>query len=106
MGRLIETEQHLDPLGKHRELETLIRGLFHQGRLLEFIRSFCLFTEEDGTITKKIAAYHQFHAVRAAVERVVVASKPGGDRKGGVVWHTQGRRQEHRDGLSGGQVAQ
>lgn len=88
--RLIETEQHLDPLGKHRELETLIRGLFHQGRLLEFIRSFCLFTEENGKIVKKIAAYHQFHGVRAAVERVVVASKPGGDRKGGVVWHTQG----------------
>ena len=88
--RLIETAHNLDPLGNHRELETLIRGLFHQGRLLEFIRSFCLFTEEDGTITKKIAAYHQFHAVRAAVERVVAASKPEGDRKGGVVWHTQG----------------
>ena len=87
--RLIETAHNLDPLGKHRELETLIRGLFHQGRLLEFIRSFCLF-EEDGQVTKKIAAYHQFHAVRAAVERVVVASKPDGDRKGGVVWHTQG----------------
>ncbi len=87
--RLIETAHNLDPLGKHRELETLIRGLFHQGRLLEFIRSFCLF-EEDGQVTKKIAAYHQFHAVRAAVERVVAASKPEGDRKGGVVWHTQG----------------
>ena len=86
--RVIETEQHLDPLGKHRELETLIRGLFHQGRLLEFIRSFCLF-EEDGQ-GKKIAAYHQFYAVRAAVEQVVAASKPDGDKKGGVVWHTQG----------------
>ena len=88
--RMTDSGQHLDPLGKHRELETLIRGLLDQQRLLEFIRSFCLFEEEDGRIIKKIAAYHQFYAVRAAVERVVVASKPGGDRKGGVVWHTQG----------------
>jgi len=88
--RLIAGEQDLDPLGRHRELETVIRGLFHQGRLLEFIRSFCLFEEDQGQVTKKIAAYHQFHAVRAVVERVVAASKPDGDRKGGVVWHTQG----------------
>jgi len=87
--RVIESEQDLDPMGKHRELETLVRGLFDQRRLLDFIRSFCLF-EEDGKVIKKIAAYHQFHAVRSAVERVVEASKPSGDRKGGVVWHTQG----------------
>lgn len=87
--RVIEVEQDLDPLGKHRELETLIRGLFDRGRLLDFIRSFCLF-EDNGQVVKKIAAYHQFHAVRAAVERVVEASRAGGDRKGGVVWHTQG----------------
>jgi type I restriction enzyme R subunit len=87
--RVIESEQDVDPLGKHRELETLVRGLFDKRRLLEFIRSFCLF-EDDGKVIKKIAAYHQFHAVRAAVERVVEASKPDGDKKGGVVWHTQG----------------
>ena len=87
--RTIEGENHLDPLGAHRDLETLVRGIFDRGRLLEFVRHFCLF-EEDGQIIKKIAAYHQFHAVRAAVERVVEASRPDGDRKGGVVWHTQG----------------
>ena len=87
--RVIDAEQDLDPLGKFRELETLIRGLFDQRRLLDFIRSFCLF-EDDGQIIKKIASYHQFHAVRAAVEGVHTASRPGGDRKGGVVWHTQG----------------
>ena len=87
--RVIDQEQDLDPLGKFRELETLVRGLFDKQRLLDFIKSFCLF-EEDGEIIKKIAAYHQFHAVRIAVERVVEASKPDGDRKGGVVWHTQG----------------
>ena len=46
--------------------------------------------EEDGEIIKKIAAYHQFYAVNNAIERVVEASSSGGDRKGGVVWHTQG----------------
>ena len=81
--------KNLDPLGNHRDLETLVRGVFQQSLFLEFLRHFCLF-EDDGQIIKKIAAYHQFHAVRAAVERVVAASKPDGDKKGGVVWHTQG----------------
>ncbi len=87
--RVIEKEQNLDPLGQFRELETLVRGLFDKRRLLDFIRSFCLF-EEDGEIIKKIAAYHQFYAVNNAIERVVEASSSGGNRKGGVVWHTQG----------------
>lgn len=87
--RTIESEQQLDPLGQHRDLETVVRGVFDQRRFLDFLHFFCLF-EEDGRIIKKIAAYHQFHAVRAAVERVVQASRPSGDRKGGVVWHTQG----------------
>jgi type I restriction enzyme R subunit len=87
--RTIQGENHLDPLGAHRDLETLVRGIFDKGRLLEFVRHFCLF-EDDGLIVKKIAAYHQFHAVREAVERVIEASRPDGDQKGGVVWHTQG----------------
>ena len=87
--RTIDSDQQLDPLGPHRDLETVVRGVFDQRRLLDFLHFFCLF-EEDGRIVKKIAAYHQFHAVRAAVERVVQASRPSGDRKGGVVWHTQG----------------
>jgi type I restriction enzyme R subunit len=88
--RTIEgVNNEVDPLGAHRDLETLVRGIFDKGRLLEFVRRFCLF-EEDGQIIKKIAAYHQFHAVREAVERVMAASKPDGDKKGGVVWHTQG----------------
>lgn len=41
-------------------------------------------------MVKKIAGYHQFHAVRAAIQQVVSASRPGGTHKGGVVWHTQG----------------
>ena len=46
--------------------------------------------EDDGRLVKKIAGYHQFHAVRAAITQVVAASRPGGSHKGGVVWHTQG----------------
>ncbi len=78
-----------DPLGPMRELETLVLGLFRRDLLLEYIRHFVLF-EDDGRLVKKVAGYHQFHAVRAVVESVLKASAPGGTRKGGVVWHTQG----------------
>ncbi len=79
----------LDPLGQFNELETLVRGILAPAYLADFLRFFVLF-EDDGTLVKKIAGYHQFHAVRAAIDRVVTASRPGGNQKGGVVWHTQG----------------
>lgn len=79
----------LDSLGQHRELETLVKGLFNRNIFLDFLRYFCIF-EDNKTIVKKIAAYHQFHAVQAAVESVVTASGASGTKKGGVVWHTQG----------------
>jgi type I restriction enzyme R subunit len=79
----------LDPLGQNNELETLVRGILAPAYLLDFLRFFVLF-EDDGTLVKKIAGYHQFHAVRASIDRVVSASRPGGNQKGGVVWHTQG----------------
>ncbi|MEC5159759.1 MULTISPECIES: type I restriction endonuclease subunit R [unclassified Janthinobacterium] len=79
----------LDPLGQFNELETLVRGVLAPVYLLDFLRFFVLF-EDDGTLIKKIAGYHQFHAVRAAIAQVVAASRPGGSQKGGVVWHTQG----------------
>ena len=79
----------LDPLGQFDELETLVRGLLAPAILLDYLRFFVLF-EDDGTLVKKIAGYHQFHAVRAAINQVVTASRPGGTHKGGVVWHTQG----------------
>ena len=79
----------LDPLGQFNELETLVRGVLAPAYLLDFLRFFVLF-EDDGTLVKKIAGYHQFHAVRSAIDQVVAASRPGGDQKGGVVWHTQG----------------
>ena len=79
----------LDPLGQFNELETLIRGVLAPAQLLDYLRFFVLF-EDDGVLVKKIAGYHQFHAVRAAINQVVAASRPGGSHKGGVVWHTQG----------------
>jgi type I restriction enzyme R subunit len=82
----------LDPLGKFQELETLVRGVLAPAYLLDYLRYFVLF-EDDGTLVKKVAGYHQFHAVRAAVEQVVTAASTDEVTrrgKGGVVWHTQG----------------
>lgn len=83
----------LDPLGQFNELETMIRGVFSPEYLLDYLRFFVLF-EDDAALVKKIAGYHQFHAVRSAIGQVVVASRAdvAGSRKGkgGVVWHTQG----------------
>ena len=78
-----------DPLGPFGELETLVKGVFKQEHLLDYLHHFIVF-EDDGGLVKKIAAYHQFHAVRVAVERILEASAPEGNGKGGVVWHTQG----------------
>uniref|UniRef100_UPI00286C57D7 type I restriction endonuclease subunit R n=1 Tax=Gemmatimonas sp. TaxID=1962908 RepID=UPI00286C57D7 len=97
------------------ELETLVRGVFEQQRFLDLLQHFVVFEEDPdrGTVHKILAGYHQFHAVNAAVEETVRASgmnvrrdqvhgttgtywagamKGGkaGDRRAGVVWHTQG----------------
>ncbi len=80
---------NVDPLGEFNELETLVCGVLQPSMLLDYLRYFVLF-EDDGRLVKKIAGYHQFHAVRAAIQQVVSASRPGGTHKGGVVWHTQG----------------
>jgi len=82
----------LDPLGELRELETMVRGVLAPAYLLDYLRFFVLF-EDDGHLVKKVAGYHQFHAVRAAIEQVVQASSTEDAQtrgKGGVVWHTQG----------------
>ncbi|WGJ91411.1 type I restriction endonuclease subunit R [Achromobacter mucicolens] len=83
----------LDPLGQFNELETLVHGLLAPAYLLDYLRYFVLF-EDDGALIKKIAGYHQYHAVRLAIQHVVEASQLQGSAsqrgKGGVVWHTQG----------------
>ncbi len=84
------------------ELEVLVRGVFERQRFLDLLQHFIVFEEDSdsGAIHKIIAGYHQFHAVNAAVEETVRASGMGssartlggkpGDRRAGVVWHTQG----------------
>ncbi len=79
----------LDPLGQNQQFKTLVKGLFNKDIFLNYLRYFCVF-EEGKDIAKKIAGYHQFHAVQVAVESIVTASKIDGTKKGGVVWHTQG----------------
>jgi type I restriction enzyme R subunit len=72
------------------ELNTLIEGIFDRRRLLDLLHDFTVFGETGSGLTKILAGYHQFHAVRHAVDKTVEASAPQGDRKVGVIWHTQG----------------
>lgn len=99
----------VDPLGPMRELETLVHGLFRRELLLDYLRHFILF-EDEGKLVKKVAGYHQFHAVRAVVESVLVASHPKADAtrrgKGGVVWHTQGAGKSIEMTCLGGKLMQ
>jgi type I restriction enzyme R subunit len=72
------------------QLEILIRGVFEKRRFLDLLRYFIVFEDKDGQIIKKMAGYHQFHAVQKALQATLKASAPAGDRRCGVVWHTQG----------------
>jgi len=71
------------------ELDTLIKGFFDKEHFMDYVQNFILFEDDGKEIVKKIAGYHQFHAVREAVDSVMEASLSG-SRRGGVVWHTQG----------------
>ncbi len=82
------------------QLGVLIQGMLNKRVLLDLIRNFIVFEKDKKTdpktgltqiqTTKKIAAYHQYYAVNKAVESTRRASAEGGNRKAGVVWHTQG----------------
>jgi type I restriction enzyme R subunit len=71
-------------------LEVLARGVFEHERLCDLVRHFVVFDDRDERFSKKVAGYHQFHATRKAVATTVSAAGPGGDRRAGVIWHTQG----------------
>ncbi len=95
-------------------LETMVKGFFKPELFLDYLRYFVLFENDGGSsdnpaagaIIKKIAGYHQFHAVREAVKATVIAAQQPdvikerrasygdkvvpGSGKAGVVWHTQG----------------
>jgi len=100
------TVAHQDdkPLFEFR-LETLVKGFFKPELLLDYLHYFILFEQDGDTLIKKIAGYHQFHAVREAVRATVTAAQQhdvadvradyadrvkSGSGKAGVVWHTQG----------------
>ncbi len=72
------------------QLKTLVHGVFDKARLLDLIRYFAVFDTSGAQAVKKLAAYHQFGAVNKAVECTVAAALPEGDRRAGVIWHTQG----------------
>ncbi|HQE71642.1 MAG TPA: type I restriction endonuclease subunit R [Methanothrix soehngenii] len=72
------------------ELDVLIKGIFEKGRILDLIKHFIVFESDGEKVAKKMAAYHQYHAVNKAVECTVKACSPQGDRRAGVIWHTQG----------------
>ncbi len=72
------------------QLEVLIKGIFEKQRFLDYVLNFITFEDDGKEIAKKAAAYHQYWAVQKAVECTVEASRPEGNRKIGVVWHTQG----------------
>lgn len=82
------------------QLQTLLQGMMQPAILLDLIRNFIVFEKtkkEDArsgliqiSTEKKLAAYHQYYAVNKAVQSSISASGVNGDKRGGVVWHTQG----------------
>jgi len=72
------------------ELETLINGLFNKTNLLSMLQSFVVFENTGSELIKKIAGYHQFFAVKKAVDCTIKATDEKGDKRVGVIWHTQG----------------
>lgn len=72
------------------EMDTLLRGVFAKERFLALIRDFTVFGDRGEGPFKIIAGYHQFHGARKAITSAIEAVKPDGDRKIGVIWHTQG----------------
>src|SRR5699024_5082644 len=72
----------------YAQFDTFYEGLFEQARLLDIIKNFICFSESNHQLKKIMAGYHQYFAVKKAVDKAVVAT--GTDGKGGVFWHTQG----------------
>lgn len=83
------TGDDLAPKGSP-ELETVLKAVFEKRRFLSLLKDFVVFGDVGGQVAKILAGYHQFHAVRHAVARTLAATSPEGDRKVGVIWHTQG----------------
>ncbi|PIS43067.1 MAG: DEAD/DEAH box helicase [Candidatus Kerfeldbacteria bacterium CG08_land_8_20_14_0_20_40_16] len=76
------------------KLEVLVKGIFQKQHLLDIIENFTVFeadSDKDATtFTKKMCMYHQYYGVNKAVVQTIRATKPRGNKKIGVFWHTQG----------------
>ena len=70
------------------DFATFYEGMFDRARLLDIIKNFICFSVEQSKVFKILAGYHQYFAVRKAVEKAKIATRTDG--KGGVFWHTQG----------------
>ena len=85
-----------EKLTKTNDLDILIKGVFTKDRILDIVRNFVVFENEKDSrnnvtkIIKKVAAYHQYFAVNKAVKHTIEAASTTGDKRAGVIWHTQG----------------
>ena len=73
---------------QYADYDTFFEGIFPKERLLDILKNFTCFSHEEKGSAKILSGYHQYFAVRKAVERTVKATN--GDGKIGVFWHTQG----------------
>lgn len=88
MWRTIEGDDVASPAIP--QLEVLIKGIFDRRWLLDIMRHFILFQSDGENTIKILAGYHQYHATNKAIESTKNAASEQGDRKIGVIWHTQG----------------
>ncbi len=72
------------------QMEVMFKGMLNKQTLLDLIRHFIVYEKSKDKTLKKIAAYHQYYAVNKAVTTTQTAAAETGDRRAGVVWHTQG----------------
>ena len=72
----------------YAQFDTFYEGMFQKERLIDILKNFILFSNDGQRLIKILAGYHQYFAVRKAIERAKIATKTDG--KGGVFWHTQG----------------
>lgn len=75
---------------RYADFTTLFKGMFAKNRFLDILHNFICFSNDGSKKVKILAAYHQYFAVKKAVESTARASSDGGDGRGGVFWHTQG----------------
>ncbi|MBR1507038.1 MAG: type I restriction endonuclease subunit R [Eubacterium sp.] len=75
---------------QYAQFDTFFEGIFEKGRFLDILKNFICFNVEGINSYKILAGYHQYFAVRKAIESTKKAAAEDGDGKGGVFWHTQG----------------